>query len=122
MRQKNVKMAICAVTAILTFSSMDIKSNAATDLSSVLPSAGVDYTLQANATSLKNIKEEADTEKASSKQETAGQATGDEETEAKADSVSDNASLTGNDISGQLQSAEMVSEQQIQEEEKGEQE
>ena len=47
MRQKNVKMAICAVTAILTFSSMDIKSNAATDLSSVLPSAGVDYTLQA---------------------------------------------------------------------------
>ena len=118
MRQKNMKMAICAVTAILTFSSMDIKSNAATDLSSVLPSAGVDYTLQANATSLKNIKEEADTEKASSKQETAGQATGNEETEAKADSVSDNASLTGNDISGQLQSAEMVSEQQIQEEEK----
>lgn len=64
MRQKNVKMAICAVTAILTFSGMNIEANAATDLASVLPSAGVDYTLQANATSLKNIKEEADTEKA----------------------------------------------------------
>ncbi len=63
MRQKNVKMAICAVTAILTFSGMNIEANAATDLASVLPSAGVDYTLQANATSLKNIKEEADTEK-----------------------------------------------------------
>ena len=58
MRQKNVKMAICAVTAILTFSGMNIEANAATDLASVLPSAGVDYTLQANATSLKNIKEE----------------------------------------------------------------
>ena len=63
MRQKNVKMAICAVTAILTFSGMNIEANAATDLASVLPSAGVDYTLQANATSLKNIKDEADTEK-----------------------------------------------------------
>lgn len=59
-----MKMAICAVTAILTFSGMNIEANAATDLASVLPSAGVDYTLQANATSLKNIKEEADTEKA----------------------------------------------------------
>ena len=59
MRQKNVKMAICAVTAILTFSGMNIEANAATDLASVLPSAGVDYTLQANATSLKNIKEES---------------------------------------------------------------
>ena len=46
MRQKNVKMAICAVTAILTFSGMNIEANAATDLASVLPSAGVDYTLQ----------------------------------------------------------------------------
>ena len=63
MRQKNVKMIMCTVTAILTFSGMNIEANAATDLASVLPSAGVDYTLQANATSLKNIKEEADTEK-----------------------------------------------------------
>lgn len=63
MRQKNMKIVICAVTAVLTFSSIDIKVNAATDVASVLPSAGVNYTLASNATSLKNIKEEADTEK-----------------------------------------------------------
>lgn len=64
MRQKNVKIVICAVTAVLTFSSIDIRVNAATDVASVLPSAGVNYTLASNATSLKNIKEEAETEKA----------------------------------------------------------
>lgn len=64
MRQKNVKIVICAVTAVLTFSSIDIRANAATDVASVLPSAGVNYTLASNATSLKNIKEEAETEKA----------------------------------------------------------
>lgn len=87
MRQKNVKMAICAVTAILTFSGMNIEANAATDLASVLPSAGVDYTLQANATSLKNIKEEADTEKA----ETEEKNTENQTEDVPADGVSGNA-------------------------------
>ena len=87
MRQKNVKMAICAVTAILTFSGMNIEANAATDLASVLPSAGVDYTLQANATSLKNIKEEADTEKA----ETEETNTENQTEDVPADAVSGNA-------------------------------
>lgn len=62
MRHKNVKIVICAVTAVLTFSSIDIKTNAATGISSVLPSAGIDYTLASNATSLKNIKDEANTQ------------------------------------------------------------
>jgi cell wall-associated NlpC family hydrolase len=66
MRHKNVKIVICAVTAVLTFSSIDIKTNAATGISSVLPSAGIDYTLASNATSLKNIKDEADTQKTQS--------------------------------------------------------
>ena len=61
MRQKNVKMIMCTVTAVLAFSSVNLRAEAATDLASVLPSAGVDYTLQTDATSLKNIKEEADT-------------------------------------------------------------
>ena len=61
MRQKNMKMIMCTVTAVLAFSSMNLKADAATDLASVLPSAGVDYTLQTDATSLKNIKEEAET-------------------------------------------------------------
>jgi Cell wall-associated hydrolases (invasion-associated proteins) len=61
MRQKNVKMIMCTVTAVLAFSSVNLRAEAATDLASVLPSAGVDYTLQTDATSLKNIKEEAET-------------------------------------------------------------
>ena len=61
MRPKNVKMIMCTVTAALAFSSLNLRAEAATDLSSVLPSAGVDYTLQTDATSLKNIKEEAET-------------------------------------------------------------
>lgn len=88
MKQKNVKMAICAVTAVLAFSGMNIEANAATDLSSVLPSAGVDYTLQANATSLKSIKEEAETEKAG-----AGEKSKEEQTaDVRTDGVSGNAS------------------------------
>lgn len=70
MRQKNMKMIMCTVTAVLAFSSMNIKADAATDLASVLPSAGVDYTLQTDATSLKNIKEEADTDGANVENQT----------------------------------------------------
>lgn len=83
MRQKNVKIVICAVTAVLTFSSMDMSVSAADKVSDVLPSAGVNYTLASNATSLKTIKDEVDTEKTASDQKTD---TG------KTDSVSDNAS------------------------------
>ncbi len=66
MRQKNVKVVMCAVTAVLTFSSIDISAKAATNVASVLPSAGVDYTLASNGTSLKNIQDESDTEKSGS--------------------------------------------------------
>lgn len=69
MRRKNMKVVMCAVTAVLTFSSIDISANAATNVASVLPSAGVDYTLASNGTSLKNIKDEVDTEKADSDQQ-----------------------------------------------------
>lgn len=63
MRQKNVKIVMCAVTAVLTFSSIDMKINAAADVTTVLPSVGIDYTLASNATSLKTIKDVAETEK-----------------------------------------------------------
>lgn len=86
MKQKNAKIVICAVTAILTFSSMDINVNAANKVSEVLPSAGVNYTLASNATSLKNIKDEADTEKADMNQKTNTENTG---------GVSNNASDAG---------------------------
>ena len=92
-----MKMAICAVTAILTFSGMNIEANAATDLASVLPSAGVDYTLQANATSLKNIKEEADTEKAETEEKNTENQTED---------------VPGDGVSGNAASENMNTEQE----------
>ncbi len=61
-----MKVVMCAVTAVLTFSSIDISAKAATNVASVLPSAGVDYTLASNGTSLKNIQDESDTEKSGS--------------------------------------------------------
>ena len=121
MKQKNVKMAMCAVTAVLAFSGINIRANAATDLSSVLPSAGVDYTLQANATSLKNIKDEADTEKASSGQDTVKQDAEAQEAEDQENSVSNNVSGNGqaeNSVSGQAAEADAVPEQQQEAEEK----
>lgn len=63
MKPKNMKIVVCAVTAVLTFSSIDISVNAATNVSSVLPSAGANYILASNATSLKNIKDEVDGQK-----------------------------------------------------------
>lgn len=106
MRQKNVKMAICAVTAVLAFSGMNIEANAATDLSSVLPSAGVDYTLQANATSLKSIKEEAETEKAGAGEKSKEEQTADVRTDGvsgNASSEDANAGLEESDVSEQAE-------------------
>lgn len=106
MRQKNVKMAICAVTAILTFSGMNIEANAATDLSSVLPSAGVDYTLQANATSLKNIKDEADTEKAVTEEKNTENQTEDIQTGGVSGNASSNSAEEKSDNSEQAETTE----------------
>lgn len=109
MKQKNVKMAICAVTAVLAFSGMNIEANAATDLSSVLPSAGVDYTLQANATSLKSIKEEAETEKAGAGEKSKEEQTADVRTDGvsgNASSEDANAGLEESDVPEQAEAAE----------------
>lgn len=109
MKQKNVKMAICAVTAVLAFSGMNIEANAATDLSSVLPSAGVDYTLQANATSLKSIKEEAETEKAGVGEKSKEEQTADVRTDGvsgNASSEDANAGLEESDVPEQAEAAE----------------
>lgn len=92
MRQKNAKIVICAVTAVLTFSSININASAANKVSEVLPSAGVNYTLASNATSLKNIKEGAETEKVNTVQKT-NDSTGSVSNNSSADaSASDNKS------------------------------
>ena len=59
MRQKSMKMVMCAAAAVFTFSGMNINAGAA-GVSSVLPSAGVEYALATNATSLKGMKEEVE--------------------------------------------------------------
>lgn len=92
MRQKNAKIVICAVTAVLTFSSININVSAANKVSEVLPSAGVNYTLASNATSLKNIKEGVETEKVNTVQKT-NESTGSVSNNSSADaSASDNKS------------------------------
>lgn len=103
MKQKNVKIVICAVTAVLTFSSIDISALASTKVTSVLPSAGVNYTLASNATSLKNIKDEADTQKAAETQATAAA------TDTQTTSVSDNASDTVGSTSANVTGETVVS-------------
>lgn len=63
---KSVKIAACAMAAAITFTGMGFDVNATGNVGSVLPSAGIDYSLQDSnkSTSLSNLKEEADREAA----------------------------------------------------------
>jgi cell wall-associated NlpC family hydrolase len=58
---KSVKIAACIMTAALTFTGVGIDANATGNIGSVLPSAGIDYSMQPSdkSTSLSNIKEDA---------------------------------------------------------------
>lgn len=56
MQNKSVKIAVCAISAALIFSSMNIESFAKE--ATGLPSAGIDYFLASNATSVKSLKDE----------------------------------------------------------------
>lgn len=63
---KSIKIAACAMAAAITFTGMGFDVNATGNVGSVLPSAGIDYSLQNSnkSTSLSNLKEEADREAA----------------------------------------------------------
>ncbi|MCM1135765.1 MAG: NlpC/P60 family protein [Clostridium sp.] len=61
------RTALCAVSAVLLFSSMNLDILAA-DVNG-LPSAGIDFFLSSNATSVKSLKEEEDELKASAEKE-----------------------------------------------------
>ena len=66
MRKESVRIAACAVAAVITFSGMKISVHAAGDLNSVLPSAGIDYSLSSESTtSLSDMKEEVERENSS---------------------------------------------------------
>lgn len=58
MKRENVRIAAYAMAAVVTFSGITLNVNAADGLSSVLPSAGIDYSLSENSTSLSEMKEE----------------------------------------------------------------
>lgn len=63
---KNVKIAACAMAAAITFTGMSLDVSATGNIGSVLPSAGIDFSLQDSdkSTSLSNLKEEAEREAA----------------------------------------------------------
>ena len=62
MQNKSVKIAVCMMSAALLFSSMNIETFAKEGTG--LPSAGIDYFLSSNATSVKSLKDEEDEKKA----------------------------------------------------------
>lgn len=66
MKTKNVRIATCVITAVLTFTGMGIDANAAGNVSSVLPSAGIDFSLQdqEKSTALSSLQEESEKEAA----------------------------------------------------------
>lgn len=64
MKRQNVKIAACTMAAVLSFTGMGIDVNASASVGSVLPSAGIDFSLQGedNSTSLSALQEEQEKE------------------------------------------------------------
>lgn len=58
MQNKGMKIAVCTISAALIFSNINIEAFAKSGTG--LPSAGIDYFLSSNATSVKSLKDEAD--------------------------------------------------------------
>ena len=66
MKKESVRIAACTMAAVITFSGMKLSVHAAGDLNSVLPSAGIDYSLSSESTtSLSDMKEEVERENSS---------------------------------------------------------
>ncbi len=72
MRNKNVKIAACTMAAVLSFSGMGLDVNATGNVGSVLPSSGIDFSLQdeEKSTALSSLKEESDKEAAKNEEAT----------------------------------------------------
>ncbi len=64
--KKNIKIAACAMTAVLAFSGMGLDASATGSVGSVLPSAGIDFLLQdeEKSTALSSLQEESEKEAA----------------------------------------------------------
>ena len=70
MKKKYVKMAACTMAAALTFTGMGLDVNATGNIGSVLPSSGIDFSLQNEdkSTSLSSLQEESQKEDAKSEE------------------------------------------------------
>lgn len=68
MKRKSVKIAACTMAAVIAFSGIRLTADAAGDLNSVLPSAGINYYLSPSdkSTSLSDIKEDVERANSSS--------------------------------------------------------
>lgn len=67
MKRESLRIAACAMAAVMTFSGTGLSAYASESLSSVLPSAGIDYSLAPaeKSTSLSDIKEDVEREASS---------------------------------------------------------
>lgn len=70
MQKRSVKTAVCAMAAVLLFSGMNIETQAKEG--SGLPSAGIDFMLASNATSVKSLKDEKNQAKTEEKKAGSG--------------------------------------------------
>lgn len=70
MKKNNVKMAACAMAAIFAFTGTGVDVNASGNIGSVLPSSGIDFSLQNEdkSTSLSALQEESEKEAAKSEE------------------------------------------------------
>lgn len=95
MKKNSLKLAACALAAVMGFTGTGIEAEATGNVASVLPSAGIEFFLQdgEKSTSLSSIKEESDKEKEETEQEEDGQTQEGETTEAGGESESEDISV-----------------------------
>ena len=95
MKKNSLKLAACALAAVMGFTGTGIEAEATGNVASVLPSAGIEFFLQdgEKSTSLSSIKEESDKEKEETEQEEDGQTQEGETTEVGGESESEDISV-----------------------------
>ena len=97
MKKNNLKWTACALAAIMGFTGTGIEANATGNVGSVLPSAGIEFSLQdeEKSTSLSSLKEESDKEAAEQGEDTEETADGISVGSAQLGGYSDLASTSG---------------------------
>lgn len=89
MKKKHVKMAACTMVAVLSFSGLGLEVNASGNVGSVLPSSGIDFSLQNEdkSTALSSLQEDSEKE-AAKNEEVSGISVGSVQVGAFADMAS----------------------------------